>query len=479
MECWSRLGQAERLGACYILARSAAPLARGVQSRTVRRHPGSETRNISYVTSLNLSPLRFPTRARRLDNGMRVVVHEDRSSPIVAVHLMYHVGSKNEPAGRTGLAHLLEHLLFEGSENCPKGEFDRLLEQAGGTNNGSTWLDRTNYYETVPSHAVELALWLERERMAHFLPVLDEEMLEIQRGVVINERRQAYENRPYGLADEKLLQMLFPPEHPYSWPTIGHMRDLEAITLEDARDFFRTYYTPANAVLVLAGDIDPERGQDLAERYFGDLHSPPPPAPLAAPTAPASPAGAETLGDRVSFPRVYHAHAVPAYGSRDWVALDVLAYLLADGESSRLQKAVVRERELAQGLDTYLYPTELAGIFGVVATARSGVEPQRLADAIAGIVREVAERGVGEEEVRGAVRRVRRDQLSGTATIEDRADDLAYAATVLGSASEMERVMNEYAAITAHDVQRVAREHLAEGGVLLTVVPGQAGGADD
>jgi zinc protease len=432
------------------------------------------------VTSLNLSPLRFPTRTRRLDNGMRVVVHEDRSSPIVAVHLMYHVGSKNETAGRTGLAHLLEHLLFEGSENCPKGEFDRLLEQAGGTNNGSTWLDRTNYYQTVPSHAVELALWLERERMAHFLPVLDEEMLEIQRGVVINERRQAYENRPYGMADEKLLQMLFPAAHPYSWPTIGYMRDLEAITLEDARDFFLTYYTPANAVLVLAGDIDPERGADLAERYFGDLGSPPPPAPLAAPPAPVPPARVGRLGDRVSFPRVYHAHAVPAYGSRDWVALDVLAYLLADGESSRLQKSVVRERELAQGLDTYLYPTELAGIFGVVATARSGVEPQRLTDAIAGVVREVAERGVGEDEVRGAIRRVRRDQLSGTATIEDRADDLAYAATVLGSAAEMERVMNEYAAITADDVQRVAREHLtAVSGVLLTVVPGQGGGTDD
>jgi zinc protease len=443
--------------------------------RGARRNPGIETRDSSYVTSSNLSPLRFPSQTRTLRNGMRVVVHEDRISPIVAVHLMYHVGSKNERPGRTGLAHLLEHLLFEGSENCPKGEFDRLLEQAGGTNNGSTWLDRTNYYETVPSHAVELALWLERERMAHFLPVLDEEMLEIQRGVVINERRQAYENRPYGMADEKLLRMLFPNAHPYSWPTIGYMSDLEAISLEDARVFFQTYYTPANAVLVLAGDIDAERGVDLAERYFGDLPSPARPEPLASPLAAATPAmRSETLADRVTFPRIYRAQAVPGYGTRDWVALDVLAYLLADGESSRLQRSIVRERELAQGLDTYLYPTELAGIFGVVATARSGVEPQRLVDAVTEVVAEVAERGVGEEELRGAIRRVRRDQLSGTATIEDRADDLAYATTVLGTPEALERVMNEYAMVTGEDVQRVAREHLVdEAGALLTVVPGE------
>ena len=168
---------------------------------------------------------------QRLANGLRVIVHEDHTSPIVAVHLMYHVGSKDERPGRTGLAHLLEHLLFEGSQHCAKGQFDRMLETVGGTNNGSTWLDRTNYYEVVPSHALELALWLERDRMGFFLPILDQEMLDVQRGVVINERRQSYENRPYGLADERLNQLLFPAEHPYSWPTIGYLADLEAITL--------------------------------------------------------------------------------------------------------------------------------------------------------------------------------------------------------------------------------------------------------
>ena len=167
------------------------------------------------------STLRFPVRTHALENGMRIICHEDRSAPIVAVHLMYRAGSRDERPGRTGLAHLLEHLMFEGSLHAPKGQFDDLLERVGGTNNGSTWLDRTNYFETVPSNAVELPLWLERERMAFFLPVLDAEMLEVQRGVVINERRQSYEARPYGMADERLHEMLFAGGHPYAWPTIG------------------------------------------------------------------------------------------------------------------------------------------------------------------------------------------------------------------------------------------------------------------
>jgi zinc protease len=422
------------------------------------------------VISASLTPLRFPSTTHVLGNGMRVAVHTDRSSPIVAVHLMYHVGSKNERPGRTGLAHLLEHLLFEGSQNCPKGEFDRLLEGVGGSNNGSTWLDRTNYYEVVPSHAVELALWLERERMAHFLPVLDEEMLEVQRGVVINERRQSYENRPYGLADERLHEMLFPGGHPYSWPTIGYTRDLEAVSLADARDFFGRFYVPANAVLVLAGDIGAEEGFRLAETYFGDIPGGTAPAPVEADGAPPSP-GEEEMEDRVSFPRVYRAFRTPGYGSREWVALDVLSYLLGDGESSRLQRSMVRERQLVQDVDTYLYPTELDGIFGVVATARSGVPAERLRDAFTEVLGRVAEDGVSEEELSGAVRRARRDQVAGLTNVEERAEELAYAATVLGSAEALEEVMQGYATITPEEVREVAERYLLDRSATLTVVP--------
>lgn len=401
---------------------------------------------------------------------MRVVVHEDASAPIVAVHVMYHAGSKDERRGCTGLAHLLEHLLFEGSENCPRGEFDRLLEAVGGTNNGSTWLDRTNYYEVVPSHAVDLALWLERERMGYFLPVLGAEMLEVQRGVVINERRQSYENRPYGLADERLHQILFPADHPYSWPTIGYAQDLEAIELGDAREFYSRYYTPANAVLVLAGDIRSEAGFELADRYFGDLPGEAAPSVTSTPLAATS--GEASMRDRVSFPRAYRAHATPGYGSADWVALDVLSYLLADGESSRLQRRLVRDTQLAHDIDTYLYPTELAGIFGVVATARSGSEASRLRDAIDEVIREVAESGVRREEVEGAIRRARRDHIASLATMEGRADELAYAATVLGEAAALPRLLDSYTTVTADDLQRVAAAHLTlDSAALLSVVP--------
>jgi zinc protease len=430
------------------------------------------------VPAIPLSPLHLGHTTHRLANGLRVVVHEDHASPIVAVHLMYRVGSRDERAGRTGLAHLLEHLLFEGSANCPKGEFDRLLEGVGGSNNGSTWLDRTNYFEVVPTHAVELALWLERERMGHFLPVLDEEMLELQRGVVINERKQSYENRPYGMADERLHQLLFPADHPYSWPTIGYMPDLEAITLEDARDFFESYYTPRNAVLVLAGDLTPEAGAKLAERYFGDLPAGPAlPPPAAAPPPSAGAAWraeqpTERMEDRVTFPRLYRAYAVPPYGSEEWVALDVLSYALADGESSRLQRALVRESQIAQEVDTYLYPTALAGIFGVVATARSGVEPERLDAEIDRVMGEVLAHPLGEEEVEGAVRRARRDQIASLATMEDRAEELAYAATVFGDPGALSSILDLYALVTPESIRDAAARFLdRSAGVTLYVVP--------
>jgi zinc protease len=421
------------------------------------------------------TPFRIESRTHVLRNGMRIVAHEDRTAPLVAVHLMYRVGSRDERPGRTGLAHLLEHLMFEGSQHAPKGDFDDLLERVGGTNNGSTWLDRTNYYETVPSHAVELPLWLERDRMAFFLPTLNEETLEVQRGVVINERRQTFENRPYGLADERLHELLFPGGHPYSWPTIGYTRDLAAMTLEDARTFYSTYYTAGNAVLAFAGDISAEDAFALAERYFGDLPSGPelpdvPPSDLLPATG-----VRETMEDAVSFPRTYRAWAVPGYGTRDWVALDVLAYLLADGESSRLQRALVREGQLAQDVDTYLYPTALCGIFGIVSTARSGVDVDTVDAAIRHALDQVARGDVSEDEVLGAVRRVRRDHVGQLATVEERADALAYAATVLGDAGALNRVSALYDEITADDVERVAAQYLDEKrGVTLLVLPDEA-----
>jgi zinc protease len=423
-----------------------------------------------------LRPLRAPCESRELGNGLKVVVHEDSSAPLVAVHLMYHVGSKDERPGRTGLAHLLEHLLFEGTENCPKGSFDRLLEEVGGSNNGSTWLDRTNYYETVPSHATELALWLERERMAHFLPVLDREKLELQRGVVLNERRQVIENRPYGAADEHLQLLLFGDQHPYGWPTIGWSEDLEAIELEDVRSFFSRFYTPANATLVLAGDVGAQRGFELAERYFGDL-----PGGIAArgtqrAHGPPRPGSRLVIEDRVSFPRLYRVYATPPYGTAEWAALDVLAYLLADGDSSRLERALVRGRRAAQDVDTYLFPTELHGVFGIVATASSGTEIERVESGLDAVLADIAAGEIEAEEVEGAVRRIRRDHVASFASVDERAEALAYAATILGEPDRLHGVLDSYLEVGVEEVVRAAREHLtAECAATLVVTPAPGG----
>jgi zinc protease len=430
---------------------------------------------------LSLTPdLHVPSRTRVLPNGMRVVVHEDRASPLVTVHLMLRAGSGDERPGRTGLAHLLEHLMFEGSEHAPKGHFDDVLERVGGSNNGSTWLDRTNYFETVPSHALELPLWLERDRLGFFLPVLTGETLELQRDVVINERRQSCENRPYGRADERLHELLFPPLHPYSWPTIGYQPDLEAITLEDAREFYSRFYTPGNAVLVLAGDVEERAAFALAERYLGDLDSGPGAPPRRIPALPPPPRERRAvITDEVTLPRVYQAFATPPYGSPDWVALDVLAYLLGDGDSSRLQRTLVREGRLALDVDTFLYPTALCGVFGVVATARSGVPPEALEASLLATLAGIGEDGVTEAEVRAAVRRVRRDHVSQLATIEERADHLAYAATVLDDAAALNGVLSAYPAVRPEDVRRVAAEYLApDRSATVVVVPLDGRAAD-
>ncbi|MEM8963032.1 MAG: pitrilysin family protein [Acidobacteriota bacterium] len=215
--------------------------------------------------------LAIPFVEHRLDNGLRLVLHVDRSRPLVALNLWYHVGSKNEGPGRTGFAHLLEHLLFEGSENVPGNRHFAMVQEAGGVANGSTWYDRTNYYETLPSHQLDLGLWLESDRMGFFLPTMTQEKLDTQRDVVINERRERTDNQPYGLAGERLRELLYPEGHPYRWPVIGYLEDLHGATLDELGSFFSTYYTPNNAVLVLAGDFDPEVALERVAHYFGEI----------------------------------------------------------------------------------------------------------------------------------------------------------------------------------------------------------------
>jgi zinc protease len=316
--------------------------------------------------------MNIPFQRHTLGNGLDVLVHEDRNCPIVAVNVWYHVGSKNEKPGRTGFAHLFEHLMFEGSEHYDRGYFHP-LQEAGASLNGSTNADRTNYWEVVPSTSLELALWMESDRMGYLLPALSQQKFENQRDVVLNERRQNYENRPYGLAGMAIVAALYEPDHPYHWLTIGEAADIRNASIDDVRDFFRTYYRPRNASLAIAGDVRTDEALRLADDYFGELEPgdyPPPveyrsPLPLTADIR-------LVLEDRIELPRLYLAWHSPALFSKGDAELDLVAEVLASGKTSRLYKSLVFERRIATEVAASQNSREIGSFFQIVATAAPG-----------------------------------------------------------------------------------------------------------
>jgi zinc protease len=344
--------------------------------------------------------VQIPYTKTTLANGLDVIVHEDHQLPMVAVNLWYHVGSKNERPGRTGFAHLFEHLMFEGSAHHDSGYFEP-LQRAGGLLNGSTNTDRTNYWEVVPTGALDLALWMESDRMGHLLPALTEEKFVNQRDVVLNERRQNYENRPYGLAGIALSAALFPPEHPYHWITIGDPDDLRAATLDDVRTFFATYYHPGNASLTLAGDVETARALDLAQQYFGDIPRGPAP-PVVSASAPAIASRSLLLEDRVELPRLYLSWHSPAMFADDDAELDLAADVLAHGKTSRLYRSLVYERRVATDVSSYQHSRELSGLFQIACTAAAGVALPVLEAAVTEAVASLAAHGPTREELERA-----------------------------------------------------------------------------
>jgi len=426
-------------------------------------------------TRLTAQSLRVPYQSFTLPNGLQVLLHEDHAVPVVAVNIWYHVGSADEKPGRTGFAHLFEHIMFMGSQHVPTGDFDKLLEAAGGDNNGSTTEDRTNYYEDAPSNALPLTLWLDSDRMGWLLPEIDSAKVDLQRGVVQNERRQSYENRPYGLAEENILSRLYPPNHPYSWPVIGSMKDLSSATLEDVREFFRTYYTPNNATLAIAGDITPRDARRLAERYFGEIprgpavtRTPPPPVELTADVY-------ATLEDRVQLPRVYHAwHSVKAFADDD-AALDVLANVLAGGRPSRLYKRLVYELQIATEVVAFQDGGRIDGKFELFATARPGHDLSELQRVIDDEVKKVAATGPTEREVGRAQNTFEAQflaRMERVGSVGGKADQLNFYNYFVGTPDFFQRDLDRYRKVTPADVQRVARQYLAGAHrVVLSVVP--------
>jgi zinc protease len=345
--------------------------------------------------------MQLPFTKRTLSNGLDVIVHEDHQLPMVAVNIWYHVGSKNERPGRTGFAHLFEHLMFEGSEHHDHGFFPP-LQRAGGLLNGSTNADRTNYWEVVPTGALDLALWMESDRMGFLLPALTEQKFTNQRDVVLNERRQNYENRPYGLAGMALSAAMFPPDHPYHWLTIGSAEDLRAATLDHVHEFFRSYYHPGNASLSLAGDIETDNAFELAEQYFGALPSGPKVEKVRV-DARLDASANLVLEDRVELPRLYIAWHSPAMFADDDAELDIISDVLSHGKTSRLYKSLVYERRIATDVSAYQSSREMGGMFQISCTASAGVTLAELHASILAIVGELAIHGPTDAELERGV----------------------------------------------------------------------------
>ncbi|MEO8573727.1 MAG: pitrilysin family protein, partial [Pyrinomonadaceae bacterium] len=327
------------------------------------------TNAVAQKAADKLPPLKI--KEYQLKNGLRVVLHEDRSTPVVAVNTWYHVGSKNEETGRTGFAHLFEHMMFQGSKNYNTDYFTP-LQEAGGSINGTTNQDRTWYYETVPSNFLELAIMLEADRLGGLIEAMTQEKLDNQRDVVKNERRQRVDNQPYGTAFEKIGEIMYPKGHPYNWTTIGSMEDLQAATLDDVKNFFRRYYVPNNTVLVLSGDFDEKQARGWVEKYFGPIEKG---AEITRPNNPMPKLDKEirtTIEDSVPLPRRYMVwHSVPQY-SADEPALDLLGYILSAGRTSRLQSNLIYGKEMAQQVGAFNGTNEIAGVFQIQTTARPG-----------------------------------------------------------------------------------------------------------
>jgi zinc protease len=419
--------------------------------------------------------MNIPYSRHTLENGLDVLVHEDHGCPIVAVNLWYHVGSKNETPGRTGFAHLFEHLMFEGSEHYDKGYFQP-LQEAGALLNGSTNADRTNYWEVVPTNALELALWMESDRMGYLLPALTDAKFENQREVVLNERRQNYENRPYGFAGMAMMAALYPPNHPYNWMTIGAADDIRAARLDDVRAFFQTYYRPRNASLALAGDVDTETAIELATRYFADLESgDPPPRVEAVAPSPYTTERRLLIEDQVELPRLYIVWHSPSIFAEDDSELDLVAEVLASGKTSRLYRSLVYDDRMATEIAASQNSRELGGYFQVVATAAPGRTLTQLEHAIANAIANFVADGPNPREIERCQAQAEANfvyRLQTVGGFGGKSDQLNAYNVFVGDPGFFERDLDRYRRVTGPTMQRAARDWLApERRVLLSIVP--------
>jgi zinc protease len=416
-------------------------------------------------------PVRIAYEQYKLPNGLNVILAQDRSTPVVAVNVWYHVGSANEAAGRTGFAHLFEHMMFQGSQNIGDDAHFKMVQEAGGTLNGSTNVDRTNYYQAVPSNFLERTLWLEADRMGFLLPAMTQQKLDNQRSVVQNERRQNYENQPYGLATETIAAALYPAGHPYSWTTIGSLKDLNAAAMEDVQGFFRSYYTPRNASLAVVGDFDPAQARQWIARYFGDIPSGP---ELNRPRPAAPSLTAEkrlVLEDRVQLPRLYLAWHSPARYSAGDAEMSMLGYVLAGGKNSRLYERLVYRDQIATAVFGGQGARQLGGQFSLTVQAKPGIDLNRIARAVDEEIARVKATPPTARELDRARTSLEADLIRNYESALGRADALNQCYTFSGNPGCVDDVLSRFRAVTPGAVQAAASRYLTQGRVVLSVIP--------
>ncbi len=430
--------------------------------------PGAaaEPSPIATTTATAKKPPLLPFEKLVLDNGLTLLLHRDTSLPLVAVNIWYHVGPANEARGRSGFAHLFEHLMFEGSRHAGR-EFDYLLEAAGATNlNGTTSFDRTNYFETVPREHLELALWLESDRMGYLLDAVDQERLDVQRDVVKNERRQSYDNAPYGPSWLALSDTLFPLGHPYHGAIIGSMEDLSRATLSDVHEFFHAYYAPSNATLALAGDFEPEEAKALVKKYFGTLPGKPTERPRPKPTPPLAKATRLEVTEPVELARVTMGWITPPAFSQPDVVLDVAMGILASGKATRLYRELVVDRKLASEVDAGVDSNGLASMAVVSGTVASGKSVAELEAGLGAVIDELAKSGPDPDELKRAKRRILMSIYSNLELLNSPGGDAGRAGILqrldhyLGDPGHLDTWLAQVEAVTADDVKRAVAAHL-------------------
>lgn len=427
----------------------------------------------SAETTTKEKEIDIPYERFVLDNGLTVIVHEDRKAPIVAVNIWYHVGSKNEKPGKTGFAHLFEHLMFGGSEHS-SGRYIDAMEKIGATDlNGTTNADRTNYFQNVPTPALDFTLWMESDRMGHLLGALDQKTLDLQRGVVQNEKRQS-ENQPYGVTRQLLTQNTYPAGHPYSWTTIGEMADLDAASMKDVQEWFKTYYGPSNVVLVLAGDIDVKTAREKVTKYFGDIPAGPPVAHQQVWIAKMTGTHRQVVQDRVPQARIYKVWNVPEYGSAEADYLNLVSDCLSDGKSSRFYKRLVYEDQIATEAVAFIDPGEIGGQFYARATARPGQSIAQVEKELDEELARFLKSGPTPDELQRAKTKYQADFIRGIERIGGyggKSDRLAQSQTFRGSPDAYKISLKRVQLATAEDLRATAQKWLSDGVYILEVDP--------